>query len=88
MSNSVYLVEAIRYGSEALGVLFYGVFNDLNLIHTKMSEYNVWRGGKYPVYRVLPMELNPLETQSNHHSKYMYFDVKDLGVVKNREDFL
>jgi len=56
----MYLVEIIRYGSPELGVSVYGVFNDYELIHSTMTEYNEYRGGKYPAYYVTPIgEVNP-----------------------------
>jgi hypothetical protein len=56
----MYLVEIIRYGNPELGVSVYGVFDNVELLHQTMKEYNQYRGGKYPAYYVTPIgEVNP-----------------------------
>lgn len=56
----MWLVEIIRYGNPELGVSVYGVFDDYELIHSTMTGYNTFRGGKYPAYYVTPIGVvNP-----------------------------
>lgn len=56
----MWLVEIIRYGHPELGVSIYGVFDDYELIHPTMVEYNNFRGGKYPAYYVTYFDnINP-----------------------------
>ena len=64
-----YLVEVIRYGDPSLGVQFFGVFDDRDLIHQTLTEYNTYRGGKYPAYYVTPTQMNPVKMQplSDYH---------------------
>lgn len=65
--ETVYVIEIIRYGDPKLGVYLYGVFTTLEGLHEQMVEYNKYRGGKYPSYRVTEVKLNtesPFDTKS------------------------
>lgn len=56
----MWVVEVIRYGNPELGIHFYGVFDNYDLIYPTMKEYNNFRGGKYPAYYVTKISgLNP-----------------------------
>lgn len=68
----MWLVEIIRYGNPALSfVSIYGVFDDYELIHPTMVEYNKYRGGKYPAYYVTPIGVvNPKD--DNVGSRKLY----------------
>jgi hypothetical protein len=58
--KKMWLVEIIRHGNPELGVYIYGVFDDYERIHSTMTEYNQFRGGKYPAYYVTPIGVvNP-----------------------------
>ena len=68
--STVYVVEVIRMGDPELGVQFFGVFDDLDVIHKTMANYNVRRGGKYPAYYVIESELNPSKMQGGLKNVY------------------
>lgn len=56
--KTLYVVEIIRYGDPKLGVHLFGVFSNLKGLHERMVEYNSYRGGKYPSYRITEMFVN------------------------------
>jgi hypothetical protein len=60
----MWLVEIIRYGNPELGVSVYGVFDCYELIHPTMTEYNQYRGGKYPAYYVT--EIGPVNPKNDN----------------------
>lgn len=59
----MWLVEIIRYGDTDLGVSVYGVFDNYDLIHKTMTEYNSYRAGKYPAYYVT--EIGPVNPKDD-----------------------
>lgn len=48
----IYIIHVLRYGDSALGKHFFGIFDDPNLAHKEVKEYNSLRGGKYPEYEI------------------------------------
>ena len=75
----IYFVEIIRYGDVSLGTQAYGVFDDFNKILPTMTEYNSYRGGKYPAYFVTEFaEMNPDHTDFPKRKRY--------EIVKNELD--
>lgn len=69
-NRMVYIVEIIRYGAPELGVQFFGVFDDLDVVHEKMKEYNEYRGGKYPEYYVTETPINPDKIHAGEKVRY------------------
>lgn len=55
----VYLIEIFRYGDISKPEIF-GIFTDDVNIHELMSDYNQYRGCKYPSYRVTPIKTGTI----------------------------
>ena len=76
----LYFVEVIRYGKVACGVNRYGIFDDFDKIAPTMTEYNIWRGGKYPVYFVTTFDtLNPTDTEFPPRALYEVLPPDAIG---------
>lgn len=71
----VYFVEIIRYGSVALGVQPYGIFDNVEEIQKHMFEYNQYRGGKYPEYYIREVDTDHFENCMGTATR-VRFDVK------------
>ena len=61
MNMKLFLVQTIRYGNDDLGVHLHGIFDETVDIHLMMSQYNSYRGGKYPAYYITELTLNEEE---------------------------
>lgn len=71
----LYLVEILRYADPGQPQL-YGIFNKSKKeIFKIMGEYNDYRGGKYPAYRITEFKLDKKENfENNNKSEIVYVD--------------
>jgi hypothetical protein len=62
----LYLVEILRY-ADPKNPQFYGIFNKTKKeIFDIMNQYDEYRGGKYPAYRITEFELDKEENFENN----------------------